>query len=217
MSACGDADVVMREENVFLEPKEYEDINERVEERFIDNKEEQRVLEEEFSLIEGQEKIVSLNNTDLAITLLGTTNRSAGFLIDDQRISIGMGSPLRRDEYELTLIETTMETVPVPRKSWMDISVNKGSSVSQRLLVYVGETYNLVFDDENVSVSLEFIGRSDEEEKGRLKIGTHIIYAGEKEEEYWNDGLFLYVHGVFFNDANEFDLADGATIRFVER
>lgn len=217
VSACGDADVVMREENVFDEPQEYDDKERLGEETVIEDEKQQFERKEEFSLIEGQEKIVFLNNTDMTITLLGTTNRSAGFLIDGQRISLGMGSPLRRDEYELILIETTTETIPVPRKSWMDISVSRGLGVSKRLEVYVGEEYVFALGDEKVIVSLEFVGRSDEEEKGRLHIGSHTLYAGDKEEEYWDDGLSLYVHGIFFNDANEHDLVDGATIRFVER
>lgn len=224
VSACGDADVIMREENPFLDRLKADEqraeneklLNKTVDEKTIDE-EQEFFQEKEFSLIEGQEKIVYINETPLSITLLGATNRSAGLLVDGRRTSVSIDDPVRHEHYVLSLLEVAPASVPVPRKSWVDVSVSKGLGLSQRINAYVGEVYELALGEEKINVSLEFVGRSEDVEKGRLHIGSHTIFAGEKEEEYWDDGLSLYVHRVYFNDANEHDLADGARVSLVGR
>jgi len=155
-----------------------------------------------FSVIEGQPIEFIQGNESHKIELLEVVQERARLRIDDVSFMMGLNKTAIRSGVKITIDEIAKDIVPIPRRSVVDLTAD-----GARERLYVGQA--ITFG--NVSVKVDFIGLKEGEPKTRIVVGRHSAILSEKEEHRF-DEFWVYVHGVYFTDATEHELADAVTI-----
>lgn len=156
-----------------------------------------------FSLVQGEEVTFIYNGTEHTMLLFEVTQNRSRMRVDDVAFRVDVNQTVIRSGVPLKVLEVANDVVPVPRKSFVDISVG-----GNRAELFVGEAVTV----NNATAAIDFIGLQDSIPKVRIMVGQQSEILAEKEEHYF-DEFFVFVHGVYFNDATEFDLVDAITVQ----
>ena len=168
----------------------------------------------DITLVEGEPQLIELGGQDHIITLLSAEEGAATIALDDQDILLQENEEYEKEDYTISLRESLPDSFARPKQSWVDVSF---SSDWQGLRddIYVGQTKEFSIGERSVTIMLDFIGLQDGEPVANLIIDDKSYFMAEDDEEFFDEGGYLRIRNVYFNDPLEKEMVDAARLRII--
>ena len=164
-----------------------------------------------LSLIAKRPQTFLIGGVPYRVMLLNSQSGSARIDFNGTIIDLPENQTTLRPEYIVKINELGPNSIRVPRRSWVDLSLTQNFS-SMRREAWVDEEQLYRVNDRDVTVLVDFVKEEQSRTVARIVVNGQGFIIDEKEDHLFDDGLYLQVHEISFSDGTEHAMIDAATV-----